>query len=393
MRVGAFDADLMDSFYAELRRCRAHCDRRPFVVHRTTRQHVCADRCAPHECRPLGPSTIRQIHFILSGAFKRAVRWRWVATNPMPQAEPPPAPKPNPRPPSAQEAAAILNEAWLEPDWGTLVWLAMTTGARRGELCALRWSDVDLTGGVVEIARSVAQDSARRWEKATKTHQHRRIALDEDTVALLSEHQTRCRDRAEAVGLPMARDAYVFSLEPGNGSHLVPDSVSQRYSKLAKRLGIDTHLHNLRHYSATELISAGVDVRTVAGRLGHGGGGTTTLRVYSAWVSESDQRASRSLFSRLPSRPTSAELAEHRASRRTAPYQRIADAYRDQISSGLLKPGDQLPRIKAIAEEHGVAFGTAQRAVAQLCAAGVVVCKPGRRATVLDHEQPHRERT
>jgi len=48
-------------------------------------------------------------------------------------------------------------------------------------------------------------------------------------------------------------------------------------------LGINTHLHALRHYAATELVTSGVDVRTVAGRLGHGGGGTTTLRVYAAW--------------------------------------------------------------------------------------------------------------
>ena len=52
--------------------------------------------------------------------------------------------------------------------------------------------------------------------------------------------------------------------------------------------------------SATELIAAGVDVRTAAGRLGHGGGGATTLRVHSAWVSEADQRAAQSLSARLP---------------------------------------------------------------------------------------------
>jgi site-specific recombinase XerD len=50
-------------------------------------------------------------------------------------------------------------------------------------------------------------------------------------------------------------------------------------------------IHKLRHNSATELISGGVDVRTIAGRLGHGGGGTTTLRVYAAWVSEAGRRA------------------------------------------------------------------------------------------------------
>ena len=67
-------------------------------------------------------------------------------------------------------------------------------------------------------------------------------------------------------------------------------------------------MHALRHYSATELIAAGVDVRTVAGRLGHGGGGATTLRVYAAWLSESDQRAAAALSRRLP-RPQAGESA------------------------------------------------------------------------------------
>jgi hypothetical protein len=63
--------------------------------------------------------------------------------------------------------------------------------------------------------------------------------------------------------------------------------------------GQDTTLHSLRHYNATELIAAGVDIRTVAGRLGHGGGGTTTLRVYAAWVSEAEQRAATALPCRV----------------------------------------------------------------------------------------------
>ena len=64
-------------------------------------------------------------------------------------------------------------------------------------------------------------------------------------------------------------------------------------------LGIDSHLHALRHYSATELLTAGVDLRTVAGRLGHGGGGATTLRVYAAWVGEADRRAAALMGTRM----------------------------------------------------------------------------------------------
>ncbi|MFL6145506.1 MAG: tyrosine-type recombinase/integrase [Labedaea sp.] len=71
---------------------------------------------------------------------------------------------------------------------------------------------------------------------------------------------------------------------------------------MSANLGINTHIHALRHFSATELLSAGVDLRTVAGRLGHGGGGATTLRVYAAWVAASDRKAAEILGSRLPKR-------------------------------------------------------------------------------------------
>jgi integrase len=159
-----------------------------------------------------------------------------------------------------------------------LIWLTMVTGFRRGELCAIRWRHLDLTAGVLMLERSIGQRSGRTWEKDTKTHQHRRIALDPETLSLLSEHRHRCAERAAALDLELTDDAFVFSLAIDGSAHLKPDSVSQRYVRLARRLGISTTIHKLRHYSATELISAGVDVRTVAGRLGHGGGGTTTLK-------------------------------------------------------------------------------------------------------------------
>ncbi len=68
--------------------------------------------------------------------------------------------------------------------------------------------------------------------------------------------------------------------------------MSHRYRRLAIKLGLrSTRLHALRHYSATELLAAGVDLRTVAGRLGHGSGGATTLKTYAAWVEQADQLA------------------------------------------------------------------------------------------------------
>lgn len=74
------------------------------------------------------------------------------------------------------------------------------------------------------------------------------------------------------------------------------------------RLGVDTQLKELRHYSATELLTAGVDFRTVAGRLGHGDR-TTTLRHYAAWVASADEAAASTIGSRMPMPPGSRTVA------------------------------------------------------------------------------------
>jgi integrase len=70
-KAGALDADALDSLYAELRRCQIHCRDRRTVDHRTPRPHECDERCRPHACKPLAASTIRQIHFVLHGAFAK----------------------------------------------------------------------------------------------------------------------------------------------------------------------------------------------------------------------------------------------------------------------------------------------------------------------------------
>jgi integrase len=381
LKVSALEADTVDSLYAELRHCREHCHGRRTVEHRTQGEHDCDHRCKPHQCRPLAAATIRQIHFLLSGAYHRAVKWRWVSRNPISQAEPPATRSPDPDPPSSTEAAELLREAWKDPDWGALVWLAMTTGARRGELCALRWKHVNLADGTLTLRRSIAQDGTETEEKDTKTHQRRHVTLDPETVNVLTEHRKHCESRAAELGVALGQESFVFSNAPDNSTHLVPSSVTQRYHRMAERAGIGTHLHNLRHYSATELIAAGVDVRTVAGRLGHSGGGTTTLRVYAAWVAEADQRAAAGLASRLPSRPTAEPArAERVLTEPHAPYERIAVELRTTILEGKYADGEPLPTIKQLAQTYGVATGTAHRAVSLLANWGLVSVSRGQRA-------------
>lgn len=374
-KVGQLDAEMLDAFYAELRRCRTHCNGRRSIEHRTSDAHECDARCVPHVCRPLGPTTVRHMHFILSGAYKRAVRWRWVSVSPIGQAEPPAAPKANPQPPTSADAARILNAAWRDPDWGTLLWTAMTTGARRGELCAVRWTSVNLDDGreTLWLRRAIRKEDGRLVEAELKTHQQRRIALDAESVAVLREHRERCEERAAALGVALSADAFVFSAAPDGSTFPIPDTVTQRYERLSARLGVETTFHKLRHYSATELIASGVDVRTVAGRLGHGGGGVTTLRTYTAWVSEADQRAATGLGAGMPQRPTAADRDSRQRTEPRSPYEIVAADLARRIERGELAAGVAAPTAEELATRHEVAVSTARRAMTLVKKWGLLV--------------------
>jgi integrase len=139
--------------------------------------------------------------------------------------------------------------------------------------------------------------------------------------------------------------------------------VTQRYDRMVSRLGVKTTLHKLRHYSATELIANGVDPRTVAGRLGHGGGGTTTLKTYSAWVSEADQRAARDLGAGMPQRPAEIDPAERMRRNPRHPYEVVAAALAERIEHGALTSANDVPAAAELAAVHGVSLATAKRSL------------------------------
>ncbi len=283
-----------------------------------------------------------------------------------------------PDPPTAEEAALILSEAWaIDPDWGLLIWLTMVTGSRRGEISALRWQHLDFTRGLVLIRRSNAHPKAGVKEKETKTRQQRHVALDPQTIELLLAHRSRCEQRCADLLCELEPTAYLFSPAPDGSAPWPPRALTQRYGRLARRLKLrSTRLHSLRHYSATELIAAGVDIRTVAGRLGHGSGGATTLKIYAAWVDEAGQRAAGAMASIMPTLIAPAPRPPR------GPYEVIAANLREQIQNGRLAPGDLVPTITELAAAHSVSVATAHRALAPLSAEGLVEVSRGKRAVV-----------
>ncbi|XVV02728.1 tyrosine-type recombinase/integrase [Actinosynnema sp. CA-248983] len=373
-KADSFDVDTLDSYYEELERCRDHCTGGKEVDHRTAGPHTCDRRCRPHVCKPLAAWTVRKIHYILSGAYKRAGRKDWVTRSPMAKAEPPPPPPPAPKPPSSAELAAIIEAAWLlDPIFGALVWTSTTTGSRRGEMCALRWRHFEPDERRLRVERAIAQGYTAVWEKDTKTHQHRILALDPYTVEVLLRLRRYLETLAREVGATLSPDSFIFPASPDGEVGFKPRAVSQRYRRMVNKLGIDTTLHKLRHWTATDLISSGVDLRTVAGRLGHSGGGTVTLKMYAAWVSEADQRASTTLMNRVPARPAGLPAPKDRPKAAPqSPYETVAALERTRIIAEDVQDGTPAPTVKELAVRHGVSVGTAHRALALLKEWGLV---------------------
>jgi integrase len=160
--------EVLDELYAQLRRCRRLCGgRRGLVDHRPVGQgrrrpdgepdHQCDERCVPHRCQGASASAIHQIHAILHRAFAVAVKWRWMDRNPADLATRPRAARDARDPPTPQDAVRLLEAAEAyRPDLALWLWLLLVTGTRRGELCAIRWSDIDFAEHDLLIERAYA---------------------------------------------------------------------------------------------------------------------------------------------------------------------------------------------------------------------------------------------
>lgn len=317
VKIRKLGADSLDALYTALKKCSRLCGRLPRTEHhaggehlcdqrcgplrdhRTTRPHICDQRCRPHQCKPMKPATILRIHSIISSALDLAVRYEWADRNIAKNARPPHPRKREPDPPSPEQAAQLLNLVWAEDEeFGLFLWTAFTTGARRGEVTALRENSFDFTSHEVRIARNYLVKQGRRIEKAPKDGEGRRLSLDLLTCELFRDRFRRRRAELAAVGVTGPDDAFAFSPDPAGDVPWNPDTMTHRYRRYAFEVGITSSLKELRHYSATQLLANGVDLDTVAGRLGHAEG-STTLRFYAQFTRPADQEAATVIPARL----------------------------------------------------------------------------------------------
>jgi len=138
------------------------------------------------------PKTIRNYHAIISSALHQGVRWEWVRENVAEKAKPPRVSQRRITAPSVDAVRSVIEAAEdRNPRLAPLLMLAALTGMRRGELCALRWTDVELERCELDVSKSVVEVPGGIAEKGTKTDRGRIMALDEVGMDLLARHRVK----------------------------------------------------------------------------------------------------------------------------------------------------------------------------------------------------------
>lgn len=289
----------------------------------------------------LSETTINMIHVTLSGILKKAVEWDVIMNNPCDRTQTPKRAKDSDdieyftveqtltfldalemeyeQPVKGRkrkdskgneyEVAPYVNKVTIPLQFKVLFNIAVYGGLRRGEIVSLQWNDINFEKGTIHISKSTAYVNRESYIKGTKTKlSNREITMPASVMSLLRKYKIEYYQKQLKMGSKWATDEngkrldFLFTQWDGKQMNISTPlhrfhSIIKQYNKTVNREEDKLpliHFHGLRHTSATLLISQGVDVRTVAGRLGHSQT-STTLDIYAHPLRKMDEEASEKL--------------------------------------------------------------------------------------------------
>lgn len=242
----------------------------------------------------LNNNSVIRYQAMLSSIFKKGVQWGLINENPCSRAEHPKVEEIDIRVLTEEEIPTLLDVlSDAPPQYSTITQLALLLGARRGEICALRWSDIDFEKKTLSIKRTVRSiPGIGLVFNAPKTRRGKRcLRIGADCVELLQEYRRYQKVERFRIGSVWVRKV---TLENGkvvdndmlftkwNGEPMDPDIISSWFPKFLEAHDLPSiHFHSLRHSNASILIAAHVPITTVSGRLGHAQT-STTLNYYAS---------------------------------------------------------------------------------------------------------------
>ncbi len=245
---------------------------------------------------PLSGKTLLHYHRFLSSMLETAVQWQMIPENPCSRIKAPKSDTEESQYLDEAGAAALIQALDEEtPMYRTAILLLLQTGMRRGELCGLKWEDVDFAKGTLSIRRNAVYLPGKGVQMDTPktTSSRRSIKLPASCLPMLKQYRAFQAEYRLSLGDLWQDEGFVFNA--WDGRPLPPDRLSAWFKRFLVRHGLPAiTLHGLRHTNATLLIAAGTDLRTVSGRLGHSRS-ATTANIYAHAIQSADAAAADAL--------------------------------------------------------------------------------------------------
>ena len=234
----------------------------------------------------LSNSTVRGIHMMLHNALDRAVKEKFILTNPTENCIIPKIEKQEMKILHPDHISAYLNAAERRNAL-PMFYLELVSGLRKGELTALLWSDLDITDKTISVSKQyVKNPNGELTLSHPKTETSvRKVSIPQEAVDLLIAEHKRHPNNPYMFPSPITREMY----------H--PDSIVNLHKKILKDAGLPhIRFHDLRHTFATLALQNGVDVKTVSSMLGHYDAGFT-LRTYTHATRQKQDEAAQTMGS------------------------------------------------------------------------------------------------
>ena len=245
----------------------------------------------------LSNKTIQHYHRFISSILQTAVHWQILASNPCARIKAPKSDKKERSYLDDKEAIELINCLNHEPSqFKTMVIMLIYTGMRRGEICGLKWSDVDFNNKILNIQRNILYlPNLGIFEDTTKTESSKRaIKVSDIVIQLLQSQKISQNKKRIKCGDQWSDNNYIFT--QWNGKPIHPDSLTGWFHKFLEKHNFPEgiSIHSLRHTNASLLIANGVNLTTVSKRLGHSNTATTT-QIYAHAIKNADEMASDTL--------------------------------------------------------------------------------------------------
>jgi integrase len=241
----------------------------------------------------LSESTMANCFRAFDNIMSRAAEWKLIKENPAAAVKQPKVKMKKTEVYSADEINVLLLLLEKYPfHWRVLVLLAISTGAREGEIAGLEWKHINFEKGTVLIEQSITDATGVGVKvKATKNGRSRIVSLPLPLLQMLKKLKFQRTNERLLIGDRWEWKEHFFIFANEFGKPIRPDSISQWWSRFIKKNKIKKiRFHDLRHTSATLLINEGVHAKVISERLGHADI-STTMNIYGHVLSEADQAA------------------------------------------------------------------------------------------------------